>query len=186
MVTVLEQAETSTQSTRLLRLARILNTSVASIWSARCCSCVQQAFLHEQIFCWRWCPGDGAGNAGLVFWMSPLLDCKPVHMLLAIVFCFLHPLLCVRGNGHYPHEDAWGRAFSADYMPHGMALAGKQICGEFRSVLDGFQADWEFYKVVFQLDSSLVCTASACYVFRCRVGSDRHKFRRHFFSKPVS
>ena len=60
------------------------------------------------------------------------------------------------GDGRYPKTDHLGREFSKEYMPERAQMAGSPICGPFRCVLDGVMADWEFHKLVFKLDSSLI------------------------------
>ena len=55
----------------------------------------------------------------------------------------------------FPSADPWGRRFSSAYMPSRFELSGTPIAGGWRCVLDGFQADWEFHKLVFHLDRPL-------------------------------
>ena len=59
-----------------------------------------------------------------------------------------HPNICI-GTGKYPRCDPWGRPFTAQYHPHRMRLAGKRIAGNYVGVLEAFQGDQDFIRILF-------------------------------------
>ena len=77
------------------------------------------------------------------------------HELPQILFCmslfsktFVISSTCqLLGNGYYPSVDAYGNKFKD---PRRERLAGEPICGDYRCVCDGIQADQDFIRVLFR------------------------------------
>ena len=73
-----------------------------------------------------------------------------IHINLSIQMDtkWCHPNICI-GTGKYPRCDPWGRPFTAQYHPHRMRLAGKRIAGNYVGVLEAFQGDQDFIRILF-------------------------------------
>ena len=62
----------------------------------------------------------------------------------------------VQGNGLWPDRDWEGTAFSDVHFPEWYALAGSELCGGWRGVVDGYQGDQEFLHKIFRFQRTLV------------------------------
>jgi len=56
----------------------------------------------------------------------------------------------MQGNGLWPTHDWEGKEFRDKHYPRWFALAGSEICGGWRGVVDGYQGDQDFLHKVFQ------------------------------------
>ncbi|CAL1130239.1 unnamed protein product [Cladocopium goreaui] len=68
-------------------------------------------------------------------------------------------------TGKYPRCDPWGRPFTAQYHPHRMRLAGKRIAGNYVGVLEAFQGDQDFIRILFS-PSRFFSRQFCCYYCR--------------------
>ena len=69
----------------------------------------------------------------------------------------LHQTLCIfQGNGLWPTHDWDGKKFTKTHYPKWHSLAGTQLCGGWRGVLDGIQGDQDFLHKVFNFKRPLL------------------------------
>ena len=59
------------------------------------------------------------------------------------------------GEGVWPSTDAWGEPFGQCAPLHWKTMAGEQIAGPFRAIVDGFHGDQDFLHKLFEFKRAL-------------------------------